>query len=215
MNLKRVFTLLFLVTVPAAAFANAQPSSGGASESPAMMKDGKYTNRYFGFELNTPPGWLQMNSDEVEAARQIGTDGLKSNSDRFNKLLDDAAKGEVVLLALGKKPLGSLENSAFAMGIAKQHSAAVTAKMVAEASKSLLLKNPANKLARDITVESIGGKPFASFELTLGMYGRSVPLRYYAAMVGQYSLTVSLSYGDPADLKAMDASLRSIRFTRK
>jgi len=216
LELKR--SLFFIIVIFAAAFANGQTTTRkpvDPADFPGKLIDGRYTNRYFDLELDVPPGWLLMNSEEVEATRQIGTDGLKTNSDRVNRLLDDASKGEVVLLALSKKPLGSIENSAFAIGVAKQPSSAITARMVAEASKSLLLKNAANKLLKDITVETIAGKSFASFELTLGMYGQSVPLKYYATMVGEYSLTISLSAGDSLDLKAMDTSLRSIRFVRK
>ena len=178
------------------------------------IKDGKYTNGFLKFELDVPSDWIKLDDAEKEIAKKIGTEAFKTDNERTNKLLDDAVKNELVVLALGKQALGSVENSAFALGIGKQSSPLITAKMVAEATKSLFLKNPESKLIQDVKTETIGGKSFASFDIELTMFGKKIPMRYYAAMIREYSLTVSMATFDSGDLAKMEASLRTIKFLK-
>ena len=178
------------------------------------VADGRYKNEFLGFELEMSAGWVRFDQAETDAAKEIGTEGIKTGDSRYDKTIDYATRVELVVLAYGKKPMGAIENSAIAIGVAKQPTARVTPKMVAEAAKSILLKNTANKLLEDVRLETISGKQFAFFEISLGMYGQHVPLRYYVTMVRDYSLTVSMSYSNAEDLKAMESSLRSIKFNR-
>ena len=205
-----VLTTPSLVTLGQKAPEKSQPQNeflGGIS-------NGVYKNPFFGFELEVPENWTKFDSGEVDTAKNLGVEALRSESDRTNKLLEEATRAEVVVLALGKFPLGSIENSALAIGVGKQPSSKITAKMVAEAGKSILIKNPRNRLLSDVKTETISGKDFATFEIELGMYGQKIPLRYYAAMIDDYSLTISMSYSDNESLQKMVKALQSIRFSR-
>ncbi len=87
--------------------------------------------------------------------------------------------------------------------------------MVVEAAKELFLKSPENNLVQDISVEQIGGKPFASMVLDMTINGQTIRLKYYATMIRDYSVTVSIVASDPESAKVADTSLRSIKFTGK
>ena len=176
------------------------------------INNGTYRNEFLKFELKVPDQWIRFGSAEVQTAKQIGTDGIKSGDRDFDKAFAEAANREVVVLAMGKKPLGALGNSAIALGVFKQPSAHVTPKMVSEAAKSLIISNPSNKLVRDVENEMIGGKQFAVFDTEIAANGAMIPLRYYATMVRGYSLTVTMTAADEASLKVMEAAFRTIKF---
>ena len=215
-NVLRIKTAFLILTILAAAAAAQKSTTVKGDENVdffGSIKDGTYRNGFLRFEVKVPNQWLRFESSEIEAAKKVGVDSMQSGTSKFNRALDEAASREVVVLAVGKKPLGAIENSAFAIGIFKQPSAHVTPKMVTEAAKSLLLTNPNNTLVRDVKTEMIGGQQFAVFDTELtAVGGIKVPLRYYATMIRGYSLTVSMSYADKESLDLMEDAFRSIKF---
>lgn len=175
------------------------------------IKDGKYTNDFFGLTFQIPVGWQALTYEEMSTAKTIGLEGMKSNEAKTDNALAKAGKAEAVILAISKKPLGSIENAVLAVGAAKQPSSAITPKMVATASRSILLANPKNKSVEDIRIETIGGKQFATFVLDMDLFGNTIRLRYYATMVRSYSLTFSMSNVDPD----LDQLLKTVSFRSK
>lgn len=179
------------------------------------VTNGLYTNAFLGFEMRAPKSWSSLSQADQESAKSIGSDGLKEQGANNDKEIDQAVGAETVVLAYAKKPLGAPGNSSIALGIAKQPSNRITPEMVAEAAKGLFLKSPENKLAQDIKIEEIGGKPFASFIINLSIYGNIVRLEYYATMVGHYSITISKVVNDERAASEAEAALRSFKFLRK
>lgn len=171
-----------------------------------------YRNSFFGFELDLPKGWLALGQEDQATAKDIGTDALKSEDPSYAKTIQNAVDAELVVLTYAKKPLGAMGNSTLAIGILKQPSNRVTPRMVVEGTKSLLLHSSANKLVRDVQVETIGKTPLASMIIDLSMLGQVVHIKYYAMMLKGYSVTVAMSYSDEEAIKEMDAALRTIRF---
>lgn len=173
------------------------------------IEDGQYNNNFFGLSFRIPNGWKTLTYAEMNAAKTVGVDGMKSNDAKADGALDKAVKAETVVVAISRKPLGAVENSVLAVGVAKQPSAAITPKMVAEASRSILLANPKNKSIGETRLETIGGKQFATFVVDLDLYGNVIRLRYYVTIVRGYSLTFNMSNSDPE----LDECLKSVKFS--
>jgi hypothetical protein len=165
--------------------------------------------------MNVPAGWKAVENDEQLAAKAIGSDYLKSGKKASDQALERATNAETVILFYSKKPFGSIENSMFAIGATKQPSERVTPKMAAEASKSVLLTSPKATLTRDVSIEKISGRTFATFELAFDVNSQKIRMIYYVTMIRDYSLAVGLAYFDDASLRTMDASFRTIKFTGK
>ena len=206
--------VMFLLVGWAAAQQPAVTPSQRVADPMGSLVGRQYRNDFLKFELQIPSGWVQMNTSEVDAAKKIGVDGQTGQDAKFNQALEEATNREVIILALGKKPMGSPKNSAMAIGMFKQKSASFLPKMIAEASKSLFVSNEKNKIVRDISIEKIDGKDFATMDLELELYGQKVPMRMYYTMIGSYSISVSMSYSDDESLDAMVASLRTLKFVK-
>ncbi|MEQ1765120.1 MAG: hypothetical protein ABL984_18480 [Pyrinomonadaceae bacterium] len=205
---------LFLVA-ESAGQAQTEPRSPQPSGIFGSNADGKYRNSSLGFELTVPTNWVSLSQDEQDKAKGLGADGLKAQDGGTAKEIDLAVGAETVVLAYAKKPLGALGNSVWAVGVGKQPSSRITPSMVVEAAKSLFLKAPENKLIKDVEVEKIDGKEFASMVIDLYIHGQTVRLRYYATMIREFSVTVNMTASDADSLKEAETALRSFKITQK
>ncbi len=189
--------------------------SFSAADILGVVQNGNYSNKYFGFELRFPTTWSVLDQEETEATMRMGSEFLKGDDGQPNRLLDESLKTEIILLQVSKKPLGAVENAMFLMAIQKQPSNAVLPKMVAEATKSVLIKSTNIRVVKDTNERLIGGKRFALVDYEIDVGAEIVIVRTFVTVIKGYALSFSLSR--PLSLSAPDLEkiADSITFTAK
>ncbi|HRJ89443.1 MAG TPA: hypothetical protein PLN05_14440 [Pyrinomonadaceae bacterium] len=214
-----VITLFTVMNTLVSAQAPQKPAAKGDSKTGVLghAADGRYRNDLFGLELKYPADWHVVDQETTAAVLDIGTDFLKGDNQRSNNELESSIKQEVVLFHLTRKPMGSIGNCVFMLAVQKQPSPKVLPKMVAEATKSLLVNSPNLKVARDTRTAMITGRQFAmiDFEMTVGE--QKVIILYYVTVTKGYALSYSLTFADTADADrlALENIARSITFDKK
>jgi hypothetical protein len=189
--------------------------SFSAADILGVAKDGNYTNKYFGFELKFPTTWSVLDQEETEATKKMGSEFLKGDDGRPNRLLDESLKTEMVLLQISKKPIGAVENAMFVMAIQKQPSSAVLPKMVAEATKSVMLKSANILVVKDTNERMIGGKRFALVDYEIEVGAVIVSVRTFVTVIKGYALSFSLSKPSTLLEPDLEKIADSISFTAK
>ena len=201
----------FLFVVSASVFSQVPPKPK-AVDFLGTVHENTYRNDYFGFTLTFPKGWIVADRETTDAATKVGLDVLKGKNERDNKAIEDSLSKEVVLLNVTKKPVGALGNAVFMMGTRKQMSDAVTASMVAEATKSLFDSSPTLRLVADTRVRTIGGRKFALLDYALQANGQTATIKYFVTVVKGYAISFSLSYDQDTDLAELQKVVESLQF---
>ncbi len=179
------------------------------------LDKGKYINNYLKFEVSIPEGWVVADSEGKNAATQIGLDGMKTGNSRADALIEKSVKTDTIILMASEKPIGAMENAAFAMSITNLPSKGYTPRILAETFKSTFLKNPKNKLTGDVDVQVIGGKRWANVQMDLEAFGKAIHSSYFVTVIGDKALVASMSYQTREQLQKMEDSFRGIKFTAK
>ncbi len=210
--MKRHFIGYLMLMLVTAVTANAQTAAGGPDLS-GELSDRVYKNKYFGLTLEVPKGWIISDRETQEATKAVGTEVVKSTDERKNKALQDSFKRETMLLQATKLPIGAMDNAMFVIVANRQMSPAITASMVAEATKSAFSASPALKLLNDTRVETIAGRKFARLDYGININGEQKgKILFYATMHKNYALTFSLSYSDESDLATLQQIVGSFKF---
>lgn len=180
-----------------------------------IVSEGGFKNDFFGLELQFPVDWTVIDDETSKVAVEIGTDMFKGDDERSNRALEDSTRKEVVLLHLARKPMGSLENCSFMLGVMKQPNPKVLPAMVAEATKSLLMKSPNLRVIKETRTGAVGGQRVAmvDYEFTVG--DQKITILYYVAMVKGYAISFSATYINNEDLKSLEDIISSMRFKTK
>jgi hypothetical protein len=189
--------------------------AGETTQIKGFVSNGVYKNSFFGFELVLPKDWQVLGDEDTVAATGLTSEVLKTDNVNANKAIDRSFDLSTSLLFVSKEPLGAIENASLALSSARQPSKYVTAKMVLEATKSLLLKNPSTKLITDTQKVNIGGRDFQTMELEIQVRDVRVKVKYFMIMIREYSITAAISALDPKSWKVLDESVRSIAFDSK
>jgi len=179
------------------------------------LTEGRYSNNLLKFELSIPDGWLVVESEDQKAAKEIGRAAVQTGNARADALIDESLKKDVIVLFVSEKPLGAIGNAVFGISITKLPAKGYTPKMLAESFKSAFLQNPKNRVAKEISLENIGGLTWANVLLDLDFFGQPVHNNYFVTVVGDYALVSNMSYQNSDQLRKMDAALRGIKFKRK
>ncbi|MEP6705320.1 MAG: hypothetical protein ABJB34_10995 [Acidobacteriota bacterium] len=214
-NVASQLTILFAIFLTGVAAQKPGPPAPASLNIRGSVESGKYINPYFGFELQLPDKWISLDQGETDTAIQMTAEASRSGNAEADRLIEQAADTSTTLFFFAKGPFGSIENASIAMTAKKMQSKVITAKMILEATKSALLKNPKTTLVSDVEMEMIGGRQFAKMEMGLDMAGNPAPIRYYTTIPQGYALTVSISSLSPEAGPKAEASLRSIKFKTK
>jgi hypothetical protein len=178
----------------------------------SSLSNNVFRNHFFGFSMELPPNWQRSDTEDIETAKNISAESLKSKNAKANAQVDEAYLSVRPLLLYTKEPLGSGDNAAIGIDAYRQLSKFVTAKMVAEGTKSTYLKNPSTKLIEDLRSVVINGRQFQTLAFEIEIMRQRIPVRFYLTMVKGYSLAFSVSSPDKALLEKADAAIQTVRF---
>jgi hypothetical protein len=169
----------------------------------------KYTNEFFGLDLNVPESWHIATEEEKAAIMQAGHDAVAENNEDLAKKADLAKEKTLNLLISFKHPLthqGTNPNVIImAENLGLLGSVAVkTGKDYLEITKTGMEQAGMGYTFSDTTTEKLGGKDFNVLVCTIDAGTVIVTQKYYAAIIDGYALAfITTSYSDEeaADIK--------------
>jgi hypothetical protein len=178
------------------------------------LKEGVYTNEFFGFSLPIPESFVVANRKELELLQKVGvevlTDQTKKNAERLEKSIQETA----VLLAVFRLPVGQPNNSGVEIGVIRQP-AGVTANMALAANSALLTGSAGYEHTLNLPELSLGGLKFVGAQFERDIFGVTLKQRSYFAMRRGYSILVSVVYTNEEGLEAMQSLLNGIKFAKR
>jgi hypothetical protein len=217
MKIKRTLFLCFIITLAANnIFTQTKPKTDEnlSNDFLGETAPGTYRNGFFGFSLSFPKSWSALSREQIAQSQQIGQDILKTPDEKNNRAIEAAAEREVLILLITEKA-NTLENTAsLTIGVRKQPGAQITAEMVLDATKKVLLGNLGMKLVKDTQKIRLGGEAFAYIETQNNLQGEYVYQKLYTTMRKSYSLTFVMTYKKPESLQAMENIMQSQSFTK-
>ncbi len=201
-RISSIFCIAILVLLSVGTFAQQRTTNIRG-----MVQDGIYKNQVLGFEIRIPAGWYVASPEEQDVLLEAGHRDAKSAGVR-------GTNDELINFVISKKPLGATENSVIGLGLNKQSSERITAKMIAEATKLQFLSIPSYSLSDDISYVIIGSHQFAAFNLAVNPKTSTQRVQPSITMVKNYSLTFALTYTDSNDLKLMREAMHTVKFEK-
>lgn len=179
------------------------------------FKNATYRNDFFKFSVDFPDNWHRLGDAEIKMVKEVGSEILKTDSEKTNKAFAESAEKEVVLFALIEGNFINSNGSSIALGVLKQPSAVVTNEQVMAATKSFFLRNPKMKLVEEVGGVRINGTAFAT--VTFETSGENVVLnqKILTTLRNNFSLTFVLAYRTPDELKTMEKILATLKFDAK
>ena len=200
---------LSLILAASLIFATGCSNSAKKAITMGTLDGTKYTNEYFGLELNVPESWHIATEEEKAAITQAGQEAIAENNEDLAKKLDLSKEKTLNLLISFKHPLthqGTNPNVIImAENLGLLGSVAVkTGKDYLELTKTSMEQTGMGYTFSETTTEKLGGKDFDALVATINAGTITVAQKYYVAIIDGYALTlITSSYSDEetADIK--------------
>ena len=173
-----------------------------------------YKNSFFGFSLKLPDDGVILNQAEVDVYKNAGTDLLKGDNARNNKLIEDAKTQEVILLNYASKPVGSTDNGILVI-TARKEPVGATASMVIASSLTILQSSNKFELTRSIPNIKIGGRSFVGIEGNLTVQGQKVGQRLLVTIARGYAISMGIGYFSDKGLLKIDDIVNGLAFEKQ
>lgn len=179
------------------------------------VKNGTYTNDYFGFSVEVLDGWDVQDAATINELTEAGKDVIAGDDEEKKKGLDLAEQKTLNLLMFSKEPMGSVQlNPNFFVTAEKvsKLQGISTGKDYLEAVKTMLTSSQLPYTFGESSTIKIDGKEFETIEATLSAGDVSVSQKYYSALVEGYALSFATTYFDEESKADMDKAISSIAF---
>lgn len=210
--MKALRKIIVLLLIASLAFAIGCTKTGDEKITFGEVKDNTYTNKFFGVEFKINEGWTLATQEELneftKSSNQITTDEeLKPEELRVLGLVM-AAKYPMTY-ADGLNPNINLlsENLKMVEDVKIE-----SAQAYLEATKTTMEQAGLPYTFSDITSETLGGKEFKAFNLSMDLDGISLNQRQYVALVKDYALIFTLTYSNDEELAELQNILNTIKF---
>jgi hypothetical protein len=177
----------------------------------------KYTNDYFGLDLDVPEGWTIASEEEKAALMQAGQDIIAENNEDLAKKIDLAKEKILYLLFASKYPLNhqGLNPNIICMAenLGLMGSLAVkSGKDYLAATKTNMEQAGMSYTFGEVTTEKIGGKDFDVMEATLDAGSVKLTQKYHVAIFDGYALIFINSFTSEEEASEMKAYMDTISF---
>jgi len=192
-------------------------SSTSTTPASDTLSDGAYTNHYFGFSMKLPEGWSVASRETNDSMRDLGSATLSGGSEAKKAALEEMLKSSYQLLTVSEHAIGSPVDSNPLLQVVAERVSQFPG--IRDGSDYLF------QVERMLTGSSLPytakSKPvpalideheFFQQEYQLAS-GRQVILQTYLATISKdYALGFILTYTEPEQREALEATLASLRF---
>lgn len=220
MKLLKTAASLFLAAslVFAAGCGKNETTNANKKELTLGVQEGtKYSNDYFGFELNVPEEWYVATEEEKAAVLQTGQDIIAESNEEMAAQLDLAMEKTLGLIFTFKYPLthqGINPNVlCTAENLGLLGAAAIkTGEDYLSATQTNMEQIDLPYTFGEISKETLGGKEFYTMESTLDYGSIVLGQKYYCLVIDGYALLFVSTYSNDAEAIETQALFDSILF---
>lgn len=182
---------------------------------PGVVKDGVYTNTFFGFSYEFPKGWVVHGEATNERIREIGKEKTSKSGALSEESVEVAMKNTYNLLTVFRQPVGTpgigfnpgvlviAERVAFAPGI-------TNGKDYLLSMRGLMLKSGSQSLLKEPTEHNFGGLPFFRDDYAVELNAFHIKQTYVAHVLKGYGLVFIFICEDQKSLDEMMKTMDTI-----
>jgi hypothetical protein len=192
------FCVFVLLPVSFAFSTHAQSSvraDEGVSAIHGRIEKDTYINDVFGFKLTIPKEGVVLDRAQTDVFRSAGADFLKGDNKALGRKIDNEIGKETTLLHYLSKPLGSVENSSFVIGVVKEPAAATANIVLAETLKELTASGK-YKLVESLRNIKVGGVNFVGIVGTMTVGNSVINIKFLVTMRKGFAMVINSSYFD-------------------
>ncbi|MGI6621878.1 MAG: hypothetical protein ACOX4T_01790 [Acetivibrionales bacterium] len=177
----------------------------------------KYTNSYFGLELNVPEGWYVASEEEKADLMQASQEVIAENNEDLAKKIDLSEEKVLYLLFASKYPLNHQGLNPNVMCMAENLGllgkvSLKTGKDYLTASKTTIEQSGMPCAFGEISTEKLGGKDFDVMDITMDAGEIKISQKQYAAIFDGFALTFTITFFSEEDAKDIQTLLNTIKF---
>lgn len=179
------------------------------------VKDGQYTNKYFGIMFPIPENWQVQEEIVNKIIKDQGAKSAKGKTAAAQKALNQATNRVTVAMTVFKNPLGSDENASFVLSFEDLRSipsvkdAVDYLQLLVTTLKQVQL--PPDMKYSEIQAEKLGTRQFGFIEINK----KEATQRMYVTVKKNYAIFFVFTYNDAADLEIMRTMLANGNFALK
>lgn len=177
----------------------------------------KYSNDFFGLELNVPEEWHVANDEEKAALMQAGQDAIAENNEKMAKQLDLAKEKTLNLMFAFKHPLPYQGVNPNVLCMAENLD--LLASTTIKSGKDYIAMTKTNMEQTgmpytfgDISTEKLGNKDFDVIEATLDTGDIIITQKYYASIFDEYALVFVCTFSNEDEALETKGIMDSVTF---
>ena len=182
------------------------------------VKNGKYVNSYFDFEMTVPEGWSVQSREQTDNLSKIGKDMVTGSDENLKAAIDASQITSATLLAVFQHDLRTaVKYNPNIMLVAENLSKAPNIKTGAD-----YLTNTRNFLKQSqmkhdhiddaFQKKTIGGAEFHVMNVVVNYGGIQIHQTYYATIQNGFGLVATIAYLNNAEKVVLQNAVNSISF---
>jgi hypothetical protein len=175
-----------------------------------IIRETTYINKFFGFSLDFPADWEVKDPLETQEVVNAGVEALKTEEDKFNRILAASAKQEVIVFGVGNKKTETSEN--FLVGVLKQPNPRIDPETILRVTAEFLIQNPNIIIFEDIRSFEKNGTSFSTLTFLTTIRDFKIKQKIYVTVKKGYSITFTMSYIDEKQGRTLDKIFESVKF---
>ena len=177
-----------------------------------IVQETTYINKFFGFSLEFPKTWEVNDPLESDEEINAGVAALRTDEAKFNRMLAEAAKQEVIVFGVSNNSGQSSEN--FLVGVLKLPIPQMDSQVLLKSTRDFFIQNPNIKLFEDIRSFEKNGVRFSTLTFLTTIQGFRIKQKIYNTVRKGYSITFTMSYMEEEQGKALEKIFESVKFSQ-
>lgn len=177
----------------------------------------KYSNDYFGLELNVPEDWTIASEDEKAALMQAGQDLIAENNEEMANQIDLAKEKTLSLMFAFKYPFNHQGVNPNVLCMAENLGlfGSVTVKSGKDylaMTKTSMEQTGMPYTFGDVTTEKLDNTDFDTMEATIDAGAIKLTQKYYAAIFDGYALVFVNTFSNEEEASEINAFMDTVTF---
>lgn len=180
-----------------------------------ITNETSYINNFLGISLDFPAGWHLEDVLEIGAETNVGLELLKTKEERYDRMLADVVKKEVIIFGVTNKESGESSGENLLIGVMKVGEKDTDPAVLVKNTRDFFLKNPKIKLHQDIKNEVIKGEKFSTLMFETTVEGIKIYQKLRLTIRKGYSVNFTISCLDADGCEPLEKVFDSLKLNTK
>ncbi|WP_375560097.1 hypothetical protein ACE193_20625 [Bernardetia sp. OM2101] len=182
------------------------------------VKNGKYTNSYFGLQIDIPKDWAVQSKEQIELVRNLGKEVVAGDNEMMKAIIKASEVNSATLLQVFQYELGTPVdyNSNFTIVVenVKLFPAIKTGEDYLKNVSKLLRQSQVkyNHIDEEFEKVTFSGQEFYLMNTNVEYADKSIRQKYYSTILKGFSVGIVASYITPEQEKELDNVMESLKF---